>query len=91
MPVHGLTITVAQGQSLGRIAETYHVPKRVIIAANQLQPPYELKAGSRLVILGLTNTAAATSHHKAREHASTPHPTKAKSPPAGEPEVIPLD
>jgi len=35
-------IAVKPGQSLGRIAEHYHVSKRAIIAANQLRPPYEL-------------------------------------------------
>jgi LysM repeat protein len=86
-----LTITVEPGQSLGRIAETYHVSKRAIIAANELQPPYELKAGSRLVIPGATaNTAAAAPRHKAVEPHRA-HATKTKLPPEGEPEVIPLD
>ena len=89
-----LRITVKPGQSLGRIAEYYHVHTRAIIAANQLQPPYELKAGSQLVIPGAAaNTAAVKPQHKVTTTASTKavRPTKAKSPPASESEVIPLD
>jgi hypothetical protein len=88
-----LRITVKPGQSLGRIAEYYHVPKPAIIAANQLQPPYELKAGSQLVIPGAAaNTAAVKPQPKATTApAKAVHATKPKSPPASEPEVIPLD
>ena len=94
MPAQSLTIIVQPGQSLGRIAEHYHVSKRAIIAANQLPPPYELKAGSRLVIPGApANSAAVAPNQKAVKGASTTtaHATKAKLPPASEPEVIPLD
>ena len=94
MPAQSLTITVQPGQSLGRIAAHYHVSKRAIIAANQLPPPYELKAGSRLVIPGAgANTATVAPRPKAVKSVSTKtaHTTKAKLPPAGEPEVIPLD
>src|SRR5436305_531312 len=45
-------IVVQTGQQLGRIAEAYHVPKRAIIAANHLQPPYKLAVGQKLVIPG---------------------------------------
>jgi LysM repeat protein len=93
-PGRSLTITVKPGQSLGGIAEHYHVPKRAIIAANQLQPPYELRAGSRLVIPGAAaNTAVVEPRHRAVKSGSitTAHATKAKLPPASEPEVIPLD
>jgi LysM repeat protein len=87
-------IAVKPGQSLGRIAEHFHVPKRAIIAANQLHPPYELKAGSQLVIPGAAaSTATMESQHKATTTGSTKtaHVTKAKLPPANEPEAIPLD
>ena len=93
-PGRPLRITVKPGQSLGRIAEYYHVPIRAIIAANQLQPPYELKAGSQLVIPGAAaNTAAVKPQHKVTTTASTKtvRPTRVNSPPASEPEVIPLD
>jgi len=43
-------IVVQRGQSLGRIAELYQVPKQAIIAANHLAPPYRLTAGMRLGI-----------------------------------------
>jgi murein DD-endopeptidase MepM/ murein hydrolase activator NlpD len=45
-------IVVERGQSLGRIAERYHVPKREIIEANHLKPPYNVEIGQRLVIPG---------------------------------------
>jgi murein DD-endopeptidase MepM/ murein hydrolase activator NlpD len=45
-------IVVRRGQTLGGVAQTYHVPKSAIIAANGLKPPYELVAGARLVIPG---------------------------------------
>jgi LysM repeat protein len=87
-------IAVKPGQSLGRIAEHYHVSKRAIIAANQLRPPYELKAGSQLAIPGVpANTATVEPRHKATTTTgpTKTHATKAKSPAASEPEVIPLD
>jgi LysM repeat protein len=43
-------VVVARGQSLDRIAQTYHVAKDDIIAANQLKPPYRLKPGTVLAI-----------------------------------------
>jgi murein DD-endopeptidase MepM/ murein hydrolase activator NlpD len=43
-------VMVEHGQTLSDIAHAYHVPERVIIAANQLQPPYQLRSGARLVI-----------------------------------------
>ncbi len=45
-------IVVERGESLGRIAERYHVPKRAIIEANHLQPPYDVAIGQRLVLPG---------------------------------------
>jgi murein DD-endopeptidase MepM/ murein hydrolase activator NlpD len=44
------TVTVRSGQSLNRIALDHHVRASAIVAANGLKPPYELKAGMRLVI-----------------------------------------
>ena len=38
-------VVVHPGQSLGRIALEYHVPKREIIAANHLSPPYKIEIG----------------------------------------------
>ena len=43
-------VVVERGQSLNRIAQTYHVAKGDIIAANQLKPPYRLKPGTVLAI-----------------------------------------
>src|SRR4051794_30526281 len=43
-------VVVARGQSLDRIAQTYHVAKDDIIAANQLKPPYRLKPGTVLAV-----------------------------------------
>jgi LysM repeat protein len=43
-------IVVRAGQSVSRIAAEYGVPRRAIIAANHLEPPYKLKIGLQLVI-----------------------------------------
>jgi murein DD-endopeptidase MepM/ murein hydrolase activator NlpD len=43
-------VVVRRGQTLDGYAYTYHVPRSAIIAANNLRPPYELKAGQRLII-----------------------------------------
>jgi LysM repeat protein len=90
-------IVVQRGQSLGRIAETYHVPQQAIIAANQLAPPYRLKAGARLAIPGSVVQPEAQPTQSTKEVASSP-PRSAKPAQArnakirhAEPEVIPLD
>ena len=43
-------IVVEQGQSLNRIAHSHHVTPAALAVANQLQPPYKLKVGLRLVL-----------------------------------------
>jgi LysM repeat protein len=43
-------IVVEPGQSLSRIAAKYHMPRRAIIAANDLTPPYKIKIGQHLRI-----------------------------------------
>jgi LysM repeat protein len=43
-------ITVAEGQSLLRIARANHLSAKAIAAANHLEPPYLLTAGSQLLI-----------------------------------------
>ena len=53
----GRSIVVKHGQTLGGVAETFHVPARAIIAANNLMPPFELKVGQRLVIPDMTGGA----------------------------------
>src|SRR5207302_6810356 len=50
LAAEGRHIVVRPGQSLGGIAQAYHVPPRAIIAANRLAPPYEVKIGQRLLI-----------------------------------------
>lgn len=84
-------IVVQPGQSLGRIAEAHHVAMHAIIAANQLTPPYELKAGARLAIP--VGADAAPPHAVA--HATPAHPAHAAvasaTPPRAAPEIIPLD
>jgi len=44
------TVTVRRGQTLADIAHANHVPEHALIAANNLKPPYKLKAGTRLTI-----------------------------------------
>lgn len=78
----GRHIVVRRGQSLGRLAEQYHVPKREIIAANRLTPPYTIEIGQRLLIPGggeraPEHTAAAAPMPLLSEHRSR--------------DVIPLD
>jgi LysM repeat protein len=96
-------IVVRPGQSLGGIAEAYHVPRQVIIAANHLTTPYSLKTGERLAIplaarqagpppyitkLALSAPAPAHSGHAARRVSAPSRHAKVRL--AG-PEVIPLD
>jgi LysM repeat protein len=50
-------ITVEKGQTLIRIAHANDVPAAAIAAANQLEPPYSLRAGSRLIIPDTTPSA----------------------------------
>ena len=45
--------TVQRGQTLSGIAQTYHVPMRVIAEANGLFPPYSIQAGRTLIIPGV--------------------------------------
>ena len=45
-------IVVEPGQSVSRIAAKYHMPRRAIIAANDLTPPYKIKIGQHLRIPG---------------------------------------
>ena len=55
-----LSITVQHGQTLSGIAQTYHVPMRVIAEANQLPPPYRIQSGRTLVIPGAGEPRVAT-------------------------------
>jgi LysM domain len=43
-------ITIAEGQTLIRIAHANRLSARAIAAANHLEPPYRLRAGSRLLV-----------------------------------------
>jgi murein DD-endopeptidase MepM/ murein hydrolase activator NlpD len=54
LPVDGAYHTVASGDTLDSIATTYKADATVIASfpANQLQPPYDLKVGDKLVIPG---------------------------------------
>jgi LysM repeat protein len=95
-------VVVQPGQSLDAIALAFHVAKRDIIAANNLTPPYGLKAGTTLLIpvsaaraVAKTKppakpTAAAASAKPVRTArvAAPPRTTRAKT---SEREVIPLD
>lgn len=96
-PEEARYIVVQRGQSLGRIAETYHVPQQAIIAANHLAPPYRLKTGARLAIPGSVVQPETQPTQNTKEVASSA-PRSAKPAQArnakirtAEPEVIPLD
>jgi murein DD-endopeptidase MepM/ murein hydrolase activator NlpD len=82
VPPEGVQIVVRPGQSVGGLAEQYHVTRRDIIAANHLQPPYGIEIGQHLLIPGgarRTEVAAAapSPERRAVERAA--------------PEIIPLD
>lgn len=82
----GLTVVVRSGQSVGGLAEQYHVSRRDIIDANHLPPPYGIEIGQRLVIPGTTGPAEVA--------AAGPSPSRRDAGMAGErgvSEVIPLD
>src|SRR5437773_947930 len=55
-------IVVRAGQSVSRIAAEYGLPKRTIIAANNLAPPYKIKIGQQLRIPSADEPVAAPSH-----------------------------
>src|ERR1700680_2331346 len=89
-PPEARTITVERGQSLGRIAEAYHVPKQAIIAANHLTPPYKLKPGALLLLPGARPAPAQQAMIPATAAPPTPGPGPASAAYAS-PDVIPLD
>jgi murein DD-endopeptidase MepM/ murein hydrolase activator NlpD len=47
-----LSIAIERGQTLSGIAQSYHMPMRVIAEANGLFPPYSIQAGRTLIIPG---------------------------------------
>ena len=88
-------IIVQRGQSLGGLAQAYHVPKSAIIAANGLQPPYELKAGARLTIPGAGGSPQMAMGHPAAAPAvgsatplPPPHPESLAPAPPPQPQAI---
>src|SRR4051794_17053142 len=96
-------VVVARGQSLDRIAQTYHVAKDDIITANQLKPPYRLKPGTVLAIPVVATAAAEPAGTRPKPgippglaakqdgNTSAPTPVRRKKPKALEQAVIPLD
>ena len=81
-------IVVRPGQSIGRLAEEYHVPARAIIAANHLQPPYKVETGQHLRIPGSRGSVPPPSVVAT----GTPLPPLAAAPLVNSsPDVIPLD
>jgi murein DD-endopeptidase MepM/ murein hydrolase activator NlpD len=92
----GQGIVVQHGQSVSIIAHAYHVPERVIIAANHLTPPYKVAAGQHLVIPGGTQPPmqAAMPPPMQPPIAAAPPSAPAPAPVAQThqpPEIIPLD
>jgi murein DD-endopeptidase MepM/ murein hydrolase activator NlpD len=91
---------------LNGVAHAYRVSRAAIIAANRLQPPYELKAGSRLVIpdagptqqrqvfaAPLPPNQAANAPPQA-EAVAAPQPNALSPPPSSAralPDIVPLD
>ena len=97
-------ITVERGQSLGKIAVKYHVPKQAIIAANHLEAPdYKVKIGSKLTIPGGAaplqqamappSSAGPSPNVIPLDDAPAPHASAASPPaphPAGPPHAAPM-
>ena len=88
-------IIVGPGQSLGAIAETSHVSKQAIIAANHLSPPYKLKVGQTLrlpvsVAASVPSRQKVAAVPKRSQHATVLADTRSSKPVASE-EMIPLD
>jgi len=93
-------VVVQPGQSLDAIALAFHVPKRDIIAANHLTPPYVIKAGTTLLIPASAARAVvkakpipkpavvAQASAKPLQTARVAAPPRSTKP---KPEVIPLD
>jgi murein DD-endopeptidase MepM/ murein hydrolase activator NlpD len=81
-------IVVERGQSLGRIAERYHVAKRDIIEANHLKPPYNIEIGQRLVLPGgeAPPPQIGQANSIPLEGSPPPQPQAAR-----EPAIVPLD
>jgi LysM repeat protein len=96
-------LVVDRGQSLDKIAQTYHVAKRDLIAANHLTPPFGLKPGMVLEIPAPTMKSVAKAKERpedggAVEAGAKPvrtgavaGPARSAKPKPSEPEVIPLD
>lgn len=75
-------VVVRRGQTLDGYAYTYHVQRSAIIAANNLRPPYELKAGQRLTIpTGGGAVGPIASAPVALPPQSSPPPAQAALPP----------
>jgi LysM repeat protein len=95
-------IVVEPGQSVSRIAAKYHMPRRTIIAANDLTPPYKIKIGQQLRIPGAGGppTAPAVAGSPAPEiipldrpalpGSTAPPPTAATAAPTASPEPPPV-
>lgn len=96
-------VVIARGQSLDRIAQTYHVSKDDIIAANQLKPPFRLEPGTVLAVPVVAAEAAEPAitppkpdkppraAAKPARATSASVPVQHKKPKATEQAVIPLD
>jgi len=77
-------IVVEQGQSLNRIAHAHHVAPGALAAANQLQPPYKLKVGLRLVLPSSGRPPLQQANASSVPTSPPPSPTPPSSPPKSE-------
>jgi murein DD-endopeptidase MepM/ murein hydrolase activator NlpD len=93
-PRDSAQIVVQPGQSVGRLAEQYHVPVRDIIAANHLPPPYKIEIGQRLLIPGAAERGSSPERMAAVPAVPSPPADDRLAPRTAErsaPEIIPLD
>src|SRR5260221_6895496 len=95
-------IVVEAGQSLSRIAVKYGMPRRAIIAANNLTPPYKIKIGQQLMIpsadgpppapaiVGSPPPEVISVDRAALPESTAPSPTAGPAPPPDVPAVKPF-
>lgn len=77
-------IVVKQGQSLNRIAVSHHVAPAALAAANHLQPPYKLRAGSKLILPDSEPPPIQQANASSTARSPVPAPTPPSSPPKSE-------
>jgi murein DD-endopeptidase MepM/ murein hydrolase activator NlpD len=79
-----ISVTVRPGQTLNGLARDYHIRPSLIVAANDLKPPYELKTGQRLLV-PLSDTPLVAVPARTQSASAAPPPTPMPPPRAAPP------